>query len=52
MSYNDRMFLRKVAKQLEEWANESKSGGWSTHQVKPQQELAEQIYAHLGRNKE
>lgn len=32
--------LIRVARQLDNWADESISGGWSTHQVKPQRRLA------------
>ena len=42
-------FLREIAEQLEKWAGESKSGGWSTHQVAPQLLLSERIYNYLGR---
>jgi len=41
--------LRKIASQLRAWANESLNGGWSTHQVQPQRDLATQIEAMLGR---
>ena len=41
--------LREVGTQLEKWADEAKTGGWSTHQVKPMKRLAEKIFAHLGR---
>jgi len=42
--------LRSIAVQLERWASESRDGGWSTHQVVPQLDLAKRIYAYLGRN--
>ena len=42
--------LSDIAKQLNKWAEESKKGGWSTHQVKPQQELASKIYQYLDNN--
>jgi hypothetical protein len=41
------VMLRSIAKQLNQWADESKSGGWSTHQVKPMQEKAAEIYQLL-----
>ena len=47
--YNERQLLREVAHTLEAWARESERGGWSTHQVQPQRELAARIYAFLGR---
>ncbi|MEW8048925.1 MAG: hypothetical protein AB2792_19900 [Candidatus Thiodiazotropha sp.] len=47
--YDDITFFREIAEQLNRWADESRTGGWSTHQVKPQRELAEKIYAHLGK---
>lgn len=40
--------LRNIAVTLERWAEESESGGWSTHQVKSQRELAKRIYDTLG----
>jgi len=49
MSDSDKVILRTIAKQLEKWASDSVSGGWSTHHVKPQRDLAMLIYAHLGR---
>lgn len=39
---------------LEKWANDSLLGGWSTHQVKPQQERAnylKSVLYDLTRNK-
>ena len=39
--------LRLVAKQLNTWAAQSQSGGWSTHQVIPMQEKAAEIYRLL-----
>ena len=45
----DKQLLKQIAEQLDKWANQSESGGWSTHQVKPQRELADQIHAHLSR---
>ena len=49
MEINDKDMLYKVATQLELWAEQSLSGGWSTHQVKPMKKLAEQIHLHLTR---
>lgn len=46
----DKQLLREIAQQLEKWVKQSETGGWSTHQVKLQQELATNIYAHLGRS--
>ena len=37
--------LMKVAEQLENWADESEIGGWSTHQVKPMRDKAIRIKA-------
>lgn len=39
----DQELLLKIAAQLEAWANESKVGGWSTHQVDPMRKLADEI---------
>jgi hypothetical protein len=50
MADTDKELLREVANQLDRWARESESGGWSTHQVNPQRQLADKIYAHLGRS--
>lgn len=41
--------LRLIAEQLEQWANETTNGGWSTHQVDPMKKKAAEIYALLGR---
>lgn len=41
--------LREVAAKLERMATESLNGGWSTHQVKPQRDIADSIYSTLGR---
>jgi len=41
------VMLRSLAKQLNKWADESRTGGWSTHQVKPIQEKAAEIYQLL-----
>jgi hypothetical protein len=35
--------LRQEILQLDDWAKESLAGGWSTHQVKPMQERANQL---------
>jgi hypothetical protein len=35
--------LRGVAEQLDKWATESLSGGWSTHQVEPMRKLSHHI---------
>ena len=42
-----RNLLLQEARQLEQWANESESGGWSTHQVKSMRERAEHIRARI-----
>ncbi len=42
--------LRDIAGQLNRWADESRRGGWSTHQVKPQLALAAEIHQHLDRH--
>lgn len=39
--------LAAVALQLDAWAAESRTGGWSTHQVKPMQAMAERIRAMI-----
>jgi len=41
--------LRRVARQLEQWATEAQAGGWSTIHVAPMRREAERIYARLGR---
>jgi uncharacterized protein (DUF58 family) len=41
--------LRTAAEKCEQWARESRSGGWSTHQVEANKQLAKEIYAVLGR---
>ena len=46
---SDRDMLEAIAEQLDRWAAESKSGGWSTHQVKPMEAKASEIYAYLMR---
>lgn len=49
MADRDKELLREIAEQLDKWAIESQTGGWSTHQVDPQRKLAQKIYSHLGR---
>ena len=41
------VMLRSIAKQLNLWAEQSRTGGWSTHQVKPMQDKAAEIYRLL-----
>lgn len=41
--------LREIATTLRHWATESRSGGWSTHQVDPQRALANRIDEALAR---
>lgn len=41
--------LRQMAKQCNQWADQSTSGGWSTHQVDPNRDAAGKIYAFLDR---
>ena len=36
--------------QLEKWANESESGGWSTHQVKPMRDKANYLKTSKQKN--
>jgi len=36
-------FLIRLADRLDAWADESETGGWSTHQVQPQRLLAMKI---------
>jgi hypothetical protein len=38
-----RALLQRIELQLEKWANESRTGGWSTHQVEPMRKLADEI---------
>lgn len=38
-----------VADQLDRWALQSQTGGWSTHQVDPMRRLAANIRAYTGR---
>ena len=47
---NDKELLGAVAQQIEKWADESTSGGWSTQQVAPMRKIASNIYEHLGRS--
>jgi hypothetical protein len=42
-----RMKLLEIEEQLLRWARESRTGGWSTHQVEPQQKLASSIVETL-----
>lgn len=35
--------LLRIARQLDTWASESRTGGWSIHQVRPMRELASEI---------
>ena len=39
--------LVKVANQCTAWAIESQSGGWSTHQVQPNNQLAGEIWTKV-----
>ncbi len=50
MNEETKEFLRPTAIQLERWAKESLSGGWSTHQVKPMQKKADEIWAFIGKH--
>lgn len=43
------LMLLRVAVQLDVWADESISGGWSTHQVTPMRNLAAQIRRTVGK---
>ena len=45
----ERQLLRETALQLEKWADESRRGGWSTHQVEPMRQWADKIWAFLGK---
>lgn len=42
--------LRELAVKLERWANEARSGGWSTQNVEPMRQEAQRIWSHLGRS--
>lgn len=44
-----RTMLAEVASMLYGWARESQSGGWSTHHVEPQKQLAGRIHEFLAR---
>lgn len=44
-----RNMLKGIATQLQKWASESKNYGWSAHQVRPQEKLAAEIWAFLGK---
>lgn len=44
-----RALLEETRQQLNRWAEESLSGGWSTHQVQPQRDLAAKIQQELDR---
>jgi len=46
---DERIKLKAIAIQLEKWAEESISGGWSTHQVRPMREKAKDIFTLLGK---
>ena len=41
------ILLNRVAQQLRRWARESVDGGWSTHQVRAQRDLASDIEESL-----
>jgi hypothetical protein len=43
----DQQLLLMIYKQLLDWAYQSEHGGWSTHQVHPQKELASKIANHI-----
>lgn len=43
-------FLEQIAYQLERWADESRKGGWSTHQVEPMKNKATEIFTYLGKH--
>jgi len=49
MDNEDKVFLIKIAKQLETWIEESLTGSWSTHQVFPMKLLSSNIYEYIGR---
>lgn len=44
-----RVELARCALQLRTWANESRNGGWSTHQVDPMRRKADEIDEVLSR---
>lgn len=35
--------LQRIAGQLDKWADETREGGWSTHQLEPMRRLAQEI---------
>lgn len=41
--------IRQIARQCNLWAEESRNGGWSTHQVSPNRDAAMKLYAFLDR---
>lgn len=41
------VMLRSLAKQLNQWAEQSRNGGWSTHQVEPMRNKAAEIHRFL-----
>ena len=43
----DRDLLERVKRQLYRWADQSQTGGWSTHQVDPMRTLAAEIDRHI-----
>jgi hypothetical protein len=47
----DRQLLEQIRDQLYRWAQQSESGGWSTHQVEAQRKMASQIAEHLATSK-
>ena len=47
-----RQTIYNTINQLETWANESVTGGWSTHQVKPMRKLADELKVILFDNSE
>lgn len=47
MRMTDRQMLAEIASQLENGIEETWSGGWSTHQVRPMRALADEINRQL-----
>lgn len=45
--HGPRGIIGLIASQLIKWADESRDDGWSTHQVKPMQELAAKLSTYL-----
>lgn len=45
------LMLIELAEQLERWAKESRSGGWSTHQIEPMNNKAKDIWVFIGKQK-